>query len=48
MSLGRATPNMIVYGNDFRNGINRSVNKRIQDKTWRREVALKIEKVRKF
>ena len=32
MSLGRATPNMIVYGNDFRNGINRSANKRIQDK----------------
>ena len=32
MSFGRATPNMIVYGNDFRNGINRSANKRIQDK----------------
>ena len=32
MSLGRATPNMIVYGTDFRNGINRSANKRIQDK----------------
>lgn len=32
MSFGRATPNMIVYGNDFRNGISRFANKKIQDK----------------
>ena len=32
LSFGRATPNMIVYGNDFRNGINRSANTKIQDK----------------